>query len=75
MVLAALPLAAGGSVAATTPSPFGIVLFCGVVGLIDIKVRGERILWANLGVTSPVLYAIYAAPAIPAEVLLTFVRR
>jgi hypothetical protein len=56
-------------------SPIAIVLLCGVVGLVDVSVRGERILWANLGVQLMVLYAAYAAAAVPAECLLALVHR
>ena len=75
LVFAALPMAIGEPFGSISPSPVAVVLFAGVVGLIDVHVRGERILWANLGVRSIVLYAIYAATAIPAELLLAFALR
>lgn len=75
LVFAALPMAIGEPFGSVSPSPIAIVLFAGVVGLIDIHVRGERILWANLGVRSVVLYGLYAATAIPAELLLALALR
>lgn len=75
LVFAALPMAIGEPFGSISPSPFAVVFFAGVVGLIDVHVRGERILWANLGVTSIVLYAVYAAAAIPAELLLALALR
>ncbi len=70
LVFAALPMAIGEPFSSMPPNPISVVLLSGVVGLIDVRVRGERVLWANLGERSVVLYAIYAAAAIPAEVLL-----
>ena len=75
LLFAALPLAIGAPFGSIPPSPIGIVFFAGFVGLIDIRVRGERFLWANLGATPTLLYAIYAAAAIPAEVMLALALR
>lgn len=75
LIVASLPLATSAPFGSMPPSPIGIVLLCGLVGLVDISVRGERILWANLGVQRRVLYALYAAAAIPAECLLALVLR
>ena len=50
-------------------------MLAGIVGLIDVSVRGERILWANLAVRPLLLFGIYSAAAIPAELLLRFVLR
>lgn len=72
LLFATLPLAVGLPFGAVSPSPIAVVLFAGVVGLVDVRVRGERILWANLGVTSAVLAALYAMAAIPAEWALEF---
>jgi hypothetical protein len=69
LLLAALPLSVGEPFGSIPPFPVAVVLLAGVVGLIDVHVRGERILWANLGVTPTILYAIYAAAAIPGEIL------
>ena len=70
-----LPLAIGQPFGSAAPSPPAVILLCGVVGLIDIHVRGERMLWANLGVPSLWLYAISVAVAIPAELALAFALR
>jgi hypothetical protein len=75
LIVASLPLATGAPFGSIPPSPIAIVLLCGVVGLVDVSVRGERILWANLGVHRRILYAAYAATAIPAECLLALVLR
>ncbi|MGH7639131.1 MAG: hypothetical protein ACREOK_15880 [Gemmatimonadaceae bacterium] len=75
LVFAVLPMAIGEPFGSISPSPIAVVPFAGVVGLIDVYVRGERTLWANLGVTSIVLYVVYAAAAIPAELLLALVLR
>ena len=70
LCFAALPLPLGEPFGSIPPSPPLVILLNGVVGLIDVRVRGERVLWANLGVTRGALYAIYAAAAIPAELAL-----
>ena len=72
LLFAALPLAVGLQFGAISPSPIAVVLLAGVVGLVDVRVRGERVLWANLGVTAALLYTLYAIAAIPAELLLAF---
>ena len=70
LLFAVLPMAIGEPFASISPSPIAVVFLAGFVGLVDVRVRGERILWANLAVTPLVLYAVYAAAAIPAECLL-----
>ena len=75
LAFAALPLAVGEAVGSISPSPIGIVLLSGVVGLIDVRVRGERVLWANLAVAPRALYAAYASAAIVAECLLALLLR
>jgi hypothetical protein len=70
LVFVALPLAGGAIGVSLAPPPPFIVLFCGVVGLADIHRRGEGMLWANLGIARPALFAVYAVTAIPAEVAL-----
>lgn len=72
LLLAAMPLAAGAPFGSMSPPPLAVVLLTGLLGLVDVRMRGERILWANLGVTPAVLFALYAAPAVPAELLLAF---
>lgn len=70
---AVLPLAGGLPLGSMEPWPLGVVILTGLVGLIDVRVRGERILWANLGVTPVAIWAIYAAAAVPAEIILAAV--
>lgn len=62
-----LPLAAGRPFGSVPPNPLAVVLLCGVVGLIDVQVRGERMLWANLGIAPAWLYSVAVAVAILAE--------
>ena len=64
-----MPLAVGAAFGSAPPSPIGVVLLAGLLGLIDIHVRKERMLWANLGVSLGALFALYAAAAIPGELL------
>lgn len=73
LVFAALPLAIGEPFGSIPPSPVGVMVLAGFVGLVDVHVRGERVLWANLGMTPRILYAIYAAAAVPAELVLALV--
>lgn len=41
LVLAMLPLAGGAPFGSMPPPPIGVVVLAGVVGLIDVRVRGE----------------------------------
>jgi len=74
LTFAMLPLAANQPFGSPEPSPFGVVLLAGVLGLLDVRRRGERILWANLGITQPALFASYAVTAVPAELILQLLR-
>lgn len=75
LLIAALPMTSGGGFGSISPPPMAVVLLAGVIGLIDVRVRREGILWGNLGVTYGVLYALYAAAAIPAEWVLALALR
>lgn len=75
LIFAAVQLSAGMSPASFPPPPFAVVLVVGLLGLLDVRVRGERILWANLGVGPGVLYLLYAAAAVSGEVLLALASR
>ena len=75
LVYAALPLAIGDPFGSAPPPPPGVVLVAGFVGLVDVRARGERILWGNLGASPMLLWAVYAAAAIPCELLLPVVIR
>ena len=74
-ILTAIVLAGGMSPVELSPPPFVVALFAGALGLLDVHMRGERILWANLGVGRGMLYSIYVAAAIPGEIVLAFVTR
>jgi hypothetical protein len=73
LVVAAVPMSGGETFGSIPTSPVGVILLCAVVGLIDVHVRGERILWANLGVAPGWLGVLYATAAIPAEILLAVI--
>ena len=75
LVVAVAPLVAGAPFGSVPASPIGVVILCGFVGLIDVKRRRERVLWANLGVSRRALYVMFAAGAIPAECLLALIPR
>lgn len=75
LIFAAVLLAGGMSPAWFPPPPIAVALLAGLLGLLDVRVRGERILWANLGVGSGLLYLLHAAAAIPAEIALALVSR
>lgn len=70
LMFAAVLLAAGIPPASFPPPPAAIVLFAGVLGLLDVRVRGERTLWANLGAGGVLLYTITAVTAAVGEVVL-----
>ena len=75
LAFAMLPLSGGAPIGSIPVPPIGIVMLTCVVALIDVRARGERILWANLGVTSYAICAVYAAAAVPAEIILAIVVR
>ena len=75
LIVAALLAISGEHFGATSPSPIAVILLAGLLGLLDVRIRGERILWANLGVRPMMLYAAYSATAIPAELLLALALR
>jgi hypothetical protein len=75
LIFAAVQLSAGMSPAAYPPPPVAVALVAGLLGLLDVRVRGESVLWANLGVGSGLLFLLYVATAIPGEVLLALVTR
>jgi hypothetical protein len=56
-------------------SPIGIVLLCVVVAYIDVRRRQERALWANLGISLPIVAGIFGAIAVTGEVVLALLRR
>lgn len=55
-------------------SPLGVVLLCCALGLVDIRRRHERALWANLGISLVAVATIFASIATIGETALLFVR-
>jgi len=74
LVFGALSVAAQALGTAVSPNVAGLVLACGLIGMIDIRRRGERAFWANLGVSPQTLFAVYSAAAVPGEIVLKLVR-
>jgi hypothetical protein len=74
LVFGALSVAAQAAGSSVSPNVAGLVLACGLVGMIDIRRRGERVFWANLGVSPQFLFAVYCAAALPGEIALKLVR-
>ena len=64
---------AGGGDVTQLGSPVGIVLVATAVGDVDIRRRGETILWANLGYSPLVTRGIFGAAAILGEVTLAWI--
>lgn len=75
LIFIAVQLAGGMASASFPPPPAAVVLVAGLLGLVDVRVRGERILWANLGAGSGLLFAAYAAAAVLGEVVLALAWR
>lgn len=48
-------------------SPLGIILICCALGLVDIRRRHERALWANLGISLVAIGVVFASVATIAE--------
>jgi hypothetical protein len=65
---------AGGSVADGLESPLGVVLLAMALGAVDIRRRGETILWADLGYSPIVAPSLFALTAMLGELLLALVR-
>lgn len=66
---------AGTRVGAASPdSPAGIVLLVMVLGAIDIRRRGESLLWANLGYSTMVTWGLFGAIALSGELILFMLR-
>ena len=67
--------AAGARLGAASPdSPAGIVLLVAVLGAIDIRRRGESLLWANLGYSTRVTWGLFGAVALSGELFLFMLR-
>lgn len=48
-------------------SPLGVILICCALGLVDIRRRHERALWANLGISLVAIGVVFASVATIAE--------
>lgn len=63
--------AASTSLGVVSPdSPAGIVLLVAVLGAIDLRRRGESVLWANLGYSLMATWGVFGAVAVSGELLL-----
>lgn len=70
LVFVAVVLAAGMPPESFPAPPAAVVLLAGALGVIDVHVRGERILWANLGAGATLLCMAYATAAVAGEIAL-----
>jgi hypothetical protein len=53
-------------------SPLGVILICCALGLVDIRRRHERVLWANLGISLVAAGTVFASIATIGETALLF---
>jgi hypothetical protein len=56
------------------PNPLGTVLACQSLGVVDIRRRGERALWANLGYPSVIVIGMYGLAALAGELTIAVLR-
>lgn len=72
LVVVALLLAAvaGTDAANGLVNPLGVVLLAAIVGVADTRRRGERFLWANLGLHGSTIPAIHGLTALVGEAAL-----
>lgn len=75
VIFASVQLAGSMSPLDYPPPPAAIILLAGALGLFDVRVRGERLFWANLGVGPAVLCASHAAAAAACEAALALAWR
>jgi hypothetical protein len=61
---------AGPEIASGLESPIGVVALAGVLGLVDVRRRGETIFWANLGYSPAVAPSVFGLVAVVGELLL-----
>lgn len=69
-------LSAGGTElgAPSLESPFGIIVLFTTLGAIDLRRRGETLLWANLGYSTFVVWGLFGIVALIGEMLLALLR-
>jgi hypothetical protein len=70
----------GASPTAASPDPLApnalwLVVVCTALLFVDVRRRGERALWGNLGISATQLAVLCAAVCLIAEMLLTLARR
>lgn len=73
-VVAAFTVTATGREEAAFESPVGVVIIAMLVGAIDVRRRGESLLWGNLGYSAFVPPAVFGLVAVLGELLLATVR-
>lgn len=74
-VLAALVNAfAGHEASSGLDSPLGVVLLAMLIAAIDIRRRGEALLWANLGYPRATAPGVFGAVALAGELLIAWLR-
>jgi hypothetical protein len=66
-------LARTGGGAAPRPNPVLVIAICTIVGIVDLRRRGEETLWSNLGVSRTQLVLVFVATAIVGEIVLALV--
>jgi hypothetical protein len=74
LLVAGVGAAAERSGGGSPDSPFGIVVLVTLLGAIDLRRRGEAMLWADLGYSPVVTAGVFGAVAFTGELLLAFVR-
>lgn len=74
VVGAMLAAFAGRAAAAELESPLGVVLLAAALGALDIRRRGESVLWANLGYPAVTTPALFGLVALAGELTLIWVR-
>lgn len=71
-VVGALAAALAGGGGPPLNSPFGTILISCALGLVDIRRRHERVLWANLGISLVAAGTVFASIATIGETALFF---
>lgn len=74
VIVALVREGAGRGVADGLESPVGVVLLAMVLGAVDVRRRGESILWANLGYSPIVAPALFGMTAFVGESILAWMR-
>jgi hypothetical protein len=74
VIAALIDAIAGAGAGSGLESPVGVVLLAAVLGAVDIRRRGEAMLWANLGYSPFVVPGLFGAAAVVGEMLLAWIR-